>query len=172
MITLKPIARRRYILRHSLFALLLFVCATAVHAKDKLSSSFNTLAGKELETLTEQNVRGIMGTPGKIEKKTHKTTWVYFNGRTKVEVEWEGLPGMAKKIHFEVVNGGKTPAIDYRLPDKLRDGETTLSQAVRILGIPVQADMKEKSQELHYAYADKNMRLFFREHILADFTIY
>ena len=89
-----------------------------------------------------------------------------------MDIEWEGLPGCIKKVNFKILKGPKMPNIDYRLPDKLRDGETTLSQAIKIFGIPADLELKEKTQEVHYAFADKTVRLFFRENILEDFTIY
>lgn len=141
-------------------------------AKDKIVTGVSRIAAKNPGQLEQKDIRGIMGTPRNIDVRSRKTVWVYYNDRSKLEIEWEGLPAGIKKLKFEMLKGTKPPKIDYRLPDKLKDGETTIAQAIKIFGEPAEMELKEKTQELHYVFADKNLRMFFRERVLVDFTLY
>ncbi len=141
-------------------------------AKDKLASSLTKIAALDVSRTDQPTIRKNLGAPAKVEVKTRKTAWVYFSDRSKLVVEWEGLPANIKKLNFEMLKGPLASALDYSLADKLHDGETTMVQALKIFGIPAEMEMKEKSQEICYVFADKKLRLFFRDRVLVDFALY
>ena len=167
---MKPAGYTLYI--QALLIVFFTLITPSLLAKDKIATCATQLAGREMEQLNQATVRKLAGTPSNIEAKTRKSTWIYYNDQSKMEIEWEGLPGNIKKIKFEILKGPRPPKIDYSLADKLKSDETNLAQAIKIFGIPGDMEIKENTQELHYSFADKNMRLFFRDRILADFTLY
>ena len=154
--------------------LLVFVLfsANAVFAKDQMTDVLQKLIKLEPNKITMNKVSTLIGKPTKVEETGKKTKWYYVQGQGTLILNWENNTYMAKKITYNEEGQPIKKALDYGLLDKLKSGSTDLVQAYKILGLPKDMTIKEQTQEMHYSYENKVLRLFFRKRILVDFALY
>ncbi len=122
------------------------------------------------KTATMENVTSLLGTPAKVEESKKKTLWYYTHDNTDLVISWNNKSGSLEKYSFSCKYVEK-PTFDNRLQGKLRSGTTNISQAVKLLGLPHDMTVKTMTQEMHYAYQNSVLRLFFRNGTLVDFTL-
>jgi Lhr-like helicase len=122
------------------------------------------------ETATPAHITAILGKPLRVEENKKKTTWYYSQGNSDMVISWSNKAELLKVSfkHIEQTKG----VLDMRLPGQLKSGSTDMGQALRLLGTPNDITIKEKTQEMHYAYQQKVLRLFFRGRVLVDYCLY
>ena len=129
-----------------------------------------SLIGLSRETVTQEKITSILGKPVKIEENNKKIWWHYTNDNTNLVICWNKKSDLFENFSFKNLQVEKT-VCNNQVCRKLQSGATDIVQALKLLGTP--ADMKNKgaTQELHYAYQNSVLRLFFRNHVLVDFTL-
>lgn len=130
-----------------------------------------SLVNMNTGTTTPDKVTAVLGQPVRIEESRKRTTWYYDHGDANMKVSWSNRSDALLKFSYKCTTSAR-PAFDSRLAFKLKSGATNIDQAVKILGLPKDITIKEKTQEMHYAYEKKVLRLFFRDHILVDYCLY
>lgn len=148
--------------------LMVVACARAVdmNSKDLLSLISLTPA-----TATPDRITGILGKPALVEEGKRKTVWSYNLNNSVLTLSWDKKTAMMEKFSFRSVQK-QYPVFDDRIARRLRSGITNITQAYEILGTPKDMTMKKMTQEMHYAYHQKVLRLFFRNRTLVDYTLY
>jgi outer membrane protein assembly factor BamE (lipoprotein component of BamABCDE complex) len=122
-------------------------------------------------TATRGSVTSILGKPLKVEENKKRTLWYYNHDNTDVVLSWSNKTASLLRVSFKN-NPDKKGIFDNSIPSKLQSGKTDLAQALKILGIPHDVTIKEKTQEMHYNYQEKVLRLFFRDKVLVDYCLY
>ena len=153
---------------------LLFALSIAV-SKSCFATDHNTedlLAWMKLspKVATQESVTSLLGKPASIEESKKRTLWHYVKGNTDLTISWNNKSDQLEKFSFNCVPVEKS-AFDTRLSRRLKSGTTDIMQAVKILGVPKNMTIKAVTQEMHYAYSNSVLRLFFRNGTLVDFTL-
>jgi hypothetical protein len=152
-----------------LFALSLSVsklCLAADHNTEDILSWLK-LSPK---VATQESVTSLLGMPASIEESKKWTRWHYVKGNTDLTILWNNKSDQLDKFSFNSAPVEKT-AFDTRVSRRLKSGTTDIMQAVKILGVPKNMTIKAVTQEMHYAYSNSVLRLFFRNGTLVDFTL-
>jgi len=153
-----------------LLALVFFAirpCLATDHDHEELLSIINLSP----ETITQRSVTSMLGAPGKIEESKKKILWFYNKGKTTMVISWNKKSQLPEKVSFaNEVAGTKT--FDNSLSAKLVSGTTDMAQVSKILGTPRDMTLKPNKQEMHYAFQNKVLRLFFRDNKLVDYCLY
>lgn len=155
-----------------LFALLplLFLFTLSSRATDFNSDELLSLITLTPSISTMEQVTSILGRPLDIQENKKRTWWFYNHGSTNLTLSWNNKSGQLEK--FSLANKSEEEkAFDARISLRLRSGVTDINQAIAILGMPKNMTIKEVTQELHYAYKNSILRLFFRNRLLVDFTL-
>ena len=157
-------------LRILLFSLVLLVISyrgsAIVHHSDEILS-WITLTPK---TATPDKVTTILGAPVKTEESKKKTWWYYTHGNAQLVIVWNNKTNTIDRFSFTNIEQERC-VFDGHLSRKLHSGITNMSQAISILGVPKDMTIREVTQEIHYAYKNSVLRLFFRNRLLVDFTL-
>ncbi len=154
------------------FLLLALVCyLQPCHATDHTGNNLLSMIGLTPETATRSTVTALIGEPHRIEVNKKRTSWFYKLGNTEVVISWSKKTEALLRFSFKTILDAKT-AFDNSLPYQLKSGTTNLAQALKLLGTPQDATIKGKTQEMHYAYQEKVLRLFFRDRVLVDYCLY
>jgi hypothetical protein len=140
--------------------------ATDVNVDELLS-----LANLTKETATQSKVNSLLGTPAKVEENKKWTWWYYSKGNANMVICWNKKTDMLEKVSYTSEAAAKS-AFDTNLSHKLKSGITDITQALKLLGTPKDMTIKEFTQEVHYAYQNNVLRLFFRNRTLVDFCLY
>ena len=122
-------------------------------------------------TVSQEKVASILGSPIKIEEFRKRVLWHYKYGNSDLVISWNKKSELADKFSFRV-NSSTKPEYNNALSRKLKSGETDITQALKILGSPHDMIIKPTKQEMHYNYNNKVLRLFFRDRKLVDFCLY
>jgi hypothetical protein len=141
-------------------------CKATEHTSDELLS-WITLTP---QTATPEKVTNILGKPLKVEENKKRTWWYYGKGNTNLVISWNNKSGQLEKFSFSDITP-EQKVFDTRISGRLRSGVTDMKQAIAILGVPKDMIIKEVTQEMHYAYKNSILRLFFRNRLLVDFTL-
>lgn len=123
------------------------------------------------ESATQGSVTALLGKPLRVEENKKRTLWYYTHGNTEVVISWNSRSASFEKFSFTHKETAKS-ILDDRLPQQLKSGTTDITQALKLLGTPKDITVKEKTQEMHYAYQEKVLRLFFRDRVLVDYCLY
>ncbi len=151
-----------------LFCLSISVCSTCL-AKDH-SDNILSLLKLSGESVTQEKITAILGTPVSIEQNSKRIWWHYENENTSMVICWNKKSDLFENFSFKSQPGIKT-VCDGQLCKKLQSGTTNIVQVIKLLGTPEDMKINNTKQELHYAYENVVMRLFFRNRILVDFTM-
>lgn len=122
------------------------------------------------ENATQDAVTSLLGKPAKTEENKKKTWWYYTHDNTTLMILWNNKSATLERYSFACIRPEKT-AFDTRISHKLKTGTTDIMQAVKLLGIPKDMTIKAVTQEIHYAYSNSVLRLFFRKGLLVDYTL-
>lgn len=153
-----------------LFLVLVLVVARPCIAKDYNTDDILSLMGLSGKAATQGQVTALLGSPAKIEESKKRTWWYYTSDKTNLAVCWNNREAGLEKFSF-TCDGREKCTFDDRLSRKLRSGKTCIKEALTLLGAPQNMTVKEVTQEMHYAYSNSVLRLFFRNGILVDFTL-
>ncbi|MCW3122390.1 MAG: hypothetical protein JWQ38_1882 [Flavipsychrobacter sp.] len=152
-----------------LFALIISFgnfCFATDHNTDELLS-WMKLSPK---AATKDGVTSLLGKPASIEENKKRTWWHYVKGNTDLTISWNNKSETVERFSFTCTPVEKT-AFDARISRRLKSGTTDIMQAVKILGVPHDMTIKAVTQEMHYAYSNSVLRLFFRNGTLVDYTL-
>ena len=150
-----------------LIAPLLFIISGACSAKDP---DLLSLAALSPAGTTQEQVKAMFGKPARVEENKKTTSWYYTLDNNSVELRWDKRSDEFIKCSF-VSKPCEKAVFDTRLSRKLRSGSTDLAQTLSLLGTPKDMTIKESKQEVHYAYQNSVLRLFFRDRVLVDYTL-
>ena len=134
------------------------------------SGSLLSLINLSRETATQEKITALLGQPLKIEEHKKRVWWHYSKGNTELVICWNKNSDVFENFSFTCKPGQKC-AFDKGIPGKLKSGSTDILQALALLGTPADMKIKGATQEMHYAYANSVLRLFFRNRILVDYTL-
>ena len=136
------------------------------HSTDKLLSCLALAPG----AATQDKVTAVLGTPSRVEEGKKRTLWYYTHGNTNLVVSWSKKSDMLVRFFFKCEKMEEA-VFDNTVSSKLKSGATDIIAAVKLLGTPKDMTIKEGTQEVHYAYSNSVLRLFFRDRILVDYTL-
>ena len=122
-------------------------------------------------SVTQLKVSSILGEPASIEESNRRVWWYYNYGGAKLTISWNKKSESLEKFSFTSEQGVKGN-FDRNLSAKLKSGTTDMVTALNILGTPINLTVRASTQEMHYAYLNKRLRLFFRDRKLVDFCLY
>lgn len=135
------------------------------HSRDLLS-----LISISRETATQEKITAMFGKPLRIEENKKKIWWHYTRDSTTLVICWNKRSELFENFTYTCKPGEKY-VFDSRLSAKLHSGKTNMVQAITLLGTPLDMKIKESTQEMHYAYRNSVLRLFFRDRVLVDYTL-
>ena len=151
--------------------LALFSVVVPCLAGDHTGNELLTMIGLTPQTATQGKVTSLLGMPMKVEEGKKHTMWYYSHENTDVVIRWSNKSDALLQFSFKNTMPIKS-TFDFNIPGQLKSGCTDLAQALKILGTPKDITIREKTQEMHYAYQEKVLRLFFRDRVLVDFCLY
>jgi hypothetical protein len=141
-------------------------CMAIDNTPDNLLSLVKLMPG----TTTMDNVTFMFGKPAKVEESKKSTKWYYNNGATNLVVCWDNKSALLSKFSFKSDPATKS-VFDKKQQSLLKSGTTDISQAIKLLGMPLDMNIRENTQEIHYAFQHNVLRLFFRDRVLVDFCL-
>jgi len=113
----------------------------------------------------------MFGKPDRTENSRKQSVWYYKNEKNNITIYWNNRTATVEKCYFSTLAAYKT-AWDHSKANMLRSGETSLQQAIKLLGAPKDMTIKSTNQELHYAFENSVLNLFFRNGTLVNYTVY
>ncbi len=134
------------------------------------SEKLLSLVNLSTEATTRQKVTDMLGQPEKVEENKKRIWWHYTLGNTNLIVCWNKKSDAFENFSFSSIQAEKS-VFDSKLSHKLRSGATDIKQALTLLGTPLDMKIKGATQEMHYAYQNSVLRLFFRDRVLVDYTL-
>ncbi len=159
-------------MRKAIIILTTFILgACSSMARDNNPYELLSLINLASNATTQDNIEATLGKPARIEEDRKRTRWYYSNGNADFVISWSNKSESLVKFSFRYNDAAKKD-LDNALPGQLKSGLTNLTQALKLLGTPKDITIKEKTQEIHYAYNQKVLRLFFRDRILVDYCLY
>jgi LAS superfamily LD-carboxypeptidase LdcB len=147
-----------------------FSCSSFCFAIDKSTEDLLCLMNLKPKTTTKEAAKSLLGIPTKVEENKKKAWWYYSQDNTKVVIAWDKKTDLLEKLSFTSITLQKDK-FDQKLQGKLKSGSTDITQAIQLLGMPKDMTIKSVTQEMHYAYQNSVLRLFFRNRMLVDFTL-
>ena len=156
-------------MRTFVFILFLLSVAGTCLAIDH-SSRLISLVNLSRENTTQQKITAMFGKPEKVEENKHSIKWHYINENSNLVISWNKKSGTFENFSFTNMPSEKMVCTNG-ICRKLQSGTTDIAQAIQLLGTPADMNIKGTKQEMHYAYQNSVLRLFFRNHVLVDFTL-
>jgi hypothetical protein len=157
------------------FMLLLPILALCLqnicHATDHNGDELLKFISLTPYTVTQIKVTSILGQPVSVEESARRVWWYYKYGSSKLTISWNKKSESLERFSFTSEQGEKC-IFDKNLSTKLKSGKTDIVSALKILGTPIDLTIRASTQEMHYAYVNKRLRLFFRDRKLVDFCLY
>jgi hypothetical protein len=141
------------------------------HAVDHNEEALVSLIRLAPETATPDNITSLLGKPGRIEDNKKRTIWYYEHDSTTLVVSWSKKSAQMEKFSFNNTRDGRN-IFDVNKSRHLQSGVTNVTDALKILGTPSDMTIKGMTQEMHYDYKNNVLRLFFRNKMLVDYTLY
>lgn len=158
-------------MRKVLLLIALIIFQVTGHATDRNGDELLSLVSLTNQTATPGKITAMLGKPTRIEESKRRTWWYYTKGTTTMVVCWNNKSEQMEKVSF-TSEQAKTDIFDTRLSANLKSGVTDINQALSLLGTPKDMTIRMMTQEMHYAYRNNVLRLFFREKKLVDFCLY
>lgn len=150
----------------------LFMAHGEAFGDEKHTDRVSALTRLNPSDWTKERFRMVLGPPTNETTEGRRVLWEYQVSDARISIQWEKEEALARRVSYESGLSHKERELDYSLPDKLKIGATPITQAIKILGLPDDMALKKATQELHYTYNEKVLRLFFRDGVLVDFTLY
>ena len=154
-----------------LLMLIIGVATAPCMATDHNCEQLLTLLKLSPGTATQEKVTTMLGKPVRVEESKKRITWYYDHANGTLTISWNKKSSLLEKYSFNNQDVTKS-VFDTRTSKRLQSGVTDVSQALNILGTPKDMTIKEMTQEMHYAYQNNVLRLFFRNNTLVDYTLY
>jgi hypothetical protein len=152
-----------------LFFVLFSLTCSRTFAIDR-SGNLLSLINLSREKATQEKITALLGQPMKIEENKKRIWWHYSKGNTDLVICWNRKSDVFENFSFTCKPGQKC-VFDNGIPGKLKSGSTDILQALALLGTPADMKIKGATQEMHYAYQNSVLRLFFRNRVLVDYTL-
>lgn len=156
--------------RFSIFILCTFLSVCA-YCGDKPADDILSLINMKPEEATPEQVSNILGKPEKIEEGRKQAVWYYNTPTSSLVIYWDNRISKLEKFSFTSMAPNKG-VWQNSMSKHLKSGQTNLQQAIKALGEPKDMIIKSMNQELHYAYQNNVLRLFFRKGTLVNYTLY
>jgi hypothetical protein len=134
---------------------------------DKLIS---ILSMKPSET-TPANVSTLLGRPDQIDEGKQKNVWYYNSKFGSLVLYWDGKVIKLQKMMFSAITSAEKTILDETKAKQLHSGETALVDAIKLLGLPKELEMKGVNQQLRYVFKDSKLNLFFHGGTLVNYTL-
>ena len=112
----------------------------------------------------------MLGQPDSTDISKKRTKWIYRQENSTLVIVWKNDGDRLEKFIFTNVCQDKKEC-NMDLQQKLKNGDTDITQTVKLLGIPADMTIKEDTQIMHYSYQGTMARLFFRNNKLVDFAL-
>jgi len=121
---------------------------------------------------TPTDITSKFGTPVKKEESRKKHTWYYNTSKGILSISWSNNSLKLERIAYETAAGTQAKAFDNSYAPYLRAGKSKLSEVLAGLGAPQNMTIKPVNQELHYAYQNRILHLFFRKGVLVNYSFF
>jgi len=154
-----------------LLVVVLLAFTRSSYAVEPYSEELLSLIKLSPATATQARVTSLLGKPIRVEEGKKRVLWYYEHGNSSLVISWNKKSAQLEKFAFDHDLSEKG-VFDVRTSQKLKTGVTNIMDAIKILGTPKDMTIKEMTQEMHYAYQNNVLRLFFRNKTLVDFTLY
>jgi len=154
-----------------LMLVIVFAITCPCLATDHYSEDLLSLMKLSHETATQEQVTTLLGQPARMEEGKKRTVWYYERANTTLVISWNSKSLQLEKFSFNN-NVVEKSVFDQNTSKRLQSGVTNITDAIKILGTPKDMTIKGMTQEMHYAYQNNVLRLFFRNKMLVDYTLY
>ncbi len=141
-------------------------CRAIDNTPENLSALVKLMPG----ATTQDNVTFMFGKPTKVEENKKSTKWYYSSGAGNLVVSWDNKSALLSKFSF-TGEAASQVVFDRKMQSMLKSGTTDIATALKLLGTPRDMNIKENTQEVHYAFQHNVLRLFFRDRVLVDFCL-
>ncbi|HXS38507.1 MAG TPA: hypothetical protein VN721_17520 [Flavipsychrobacter sp.] len=155
--------------------LMAFACFTITafaKSESNLSTQILSFITTNPYAATQDDVSSLLGKPLKTEESKNQSVWYYKTDNNTLTIYWDSRVDKMEKLYFNTLTTAEKSAWDNNTAHLLKTGETALTEAIKILGAPKDMMIKANSQQLHYAYANNVLNLFFRKGTLVTYTLY
>lgn len=129
------------------------------------------LSMKPSET-TPANVSTLIGKPDQIDEGGRKNVWYYNSKVGSIVLHWDGKVIKLQRLFFTTITSTEKTMLDEAKAKQLRSGETALVDAIKLLGVPKELEVKGANQQLRYVFKDSKLNLFFRSGTLVNYTLF
>lgn len=157
------------------FALLAIFASFSIiaSARDtKLTDKLLSLLSMAPTETTPANISTLFGKPDEIEQGGRQSIWHYTSSNATMHLYWDGKIFKLQRLIFSALSSTERVALDNDKAKQLRSGETALADAVKILGVPKELEIKGANQQLHYTFKENKLNLFFRNGTLVNYTLF
>lgn len=153
--------------------LILFSCltGTCICKTANLSKQLLSLIKLNNDEATPNKISSLFGQPERVEEKNKTAKWFYSNDNTELTLYWDNRSSKLEKYSFKNIQGEKKQW-DNAYGRGLRSGTTSLAQVIKAIGMPNDMVAKTNHQDLHYAFQNNTLHLFFRKGVLINFAFY
>lgn len=141
------------------------------YAAQDLSQRLLSLVQLKPQQATTTQITTILGQPNKTEENGRTHTWYYKTSTASLTLYWNGKNNRLEKYCFATTPDRKV-AWDENKARFLKTGETELVQVLKQLGTPKDMTIKQMNQQVHYAFQDNVLNLFFRKGTLVNYTLF
>jgi len=155
-----------------LFVVVLFIAPAFCFAGNEVPDELFSLVNIKLTETNQDAVSGLFGKPDKTESTHKQSVWYYSNEKHNIIIYWNNRTSTVDKCSFSAIEDLAKIVLDRNKANLLKSGQTSLSQAIKILGTPKDMLIKSANQELHYAFQNNTLNLFFRGGMLVNYTLY
>lgn len=154
-----------------LITVLFFLFGTFIaKALDLRTDNILRLVNLDKNTITQNKIVTMLGQPDSTDISKKRTKWIYRQENSTLVIVWKNDGDRLEKFIFTNVCQDKKEC-NMDLQQKLKNGDTDITQTVKLLGIPADMTIKEDTQIMHYSYQGTMARLFFRNNKLVDFAL-
>ncbi len=155
--------------------LLAFACLTMTafaKPESNLSTQIISFITENPYAATHDDVSSLLGKPFKTDENKNQSVWYYKTDNNSLTIYWDNSAAKMEKLYFNTSAIAEKSAWDNKNARLLKTGETALAEVIKILGAPKDMTIKTNNQQLHYAYANNVLNLFFRKGTLVTYTLY
>ncbi|MBA3829110.1 MAG: hypothetical protein H0X33_09260 [Taibaiella sp.] len=118
---------------------------------------------------TPDNISSIFGSPTLIEG-SRKEVWYYHDDAMKMRVYWNKASQMEKLVFSST--GTEKPVWNNDKGKCLKEGKSQIAQVIKTLGTPMDMTIKGANQQMHYAFKEYTLNLFFRHGTLVNYSFF
>jgi hypothetical protein len=136
---------------------------------DKTCETLLCMVNMSHDQTTQRAVVSLLGNPARVEEGRKRHKWVYENSQSELVIFW-GKDDKIEKFNFSLTAPQKNKW-DNNKSRQLKAGQTDVADAIKILGLPKEMEIKSGTQQMRYGYESNVLRLFFRNQKLVDYTL-